>query len=112
MSHMRLMTIGSLAIAALVLSVGTTPANAGHYVYYSRGPVYAAPVYAPAPVVYAPAPVVYAPPPVVYRPAVVYPAPAVVYPAPVYRSYAVYGGFRTSHHHHSSFSFGFGYRRW
>jgi hypothetical protein len=105
-SNSKLMTIGSLAVAALVLGIGTTSANAGHYVYYSHGPVYAAPIYAPAPVVYAPPPVVYA------RPAVVYPAPAVVYPAPVYRSFTVYGGYHSYHHHHRSFSFGFGYHHW
>jgi hypothetical protein len=109
MSSGKWMTLGSLVVAGLVLSTGATTANAGHYVYYSHRPVYAAPVYA-APV-YAPAPVVVAPPPVVYaRPAVVYAPPPVVYPAPVYRSFAVYGGYHG--HHHRGFSFGFGYSHW
>ena len=106
MRNAKLMTLGSLVVAGLVLGMGTTAASAAHYVYYAHGPVYAAPVYV-APV-YAPAPVVYTPP-VVYTAPVVYPAPAVVYPAPVYRSVTVYGSY---HRHHGGFSFGFGYGHW
>jgi hypothetical protein len=105
MSKGRLIALGCVAVAGLVLTAGATTANAQYYTYYHPAPVYVAPVYAPAPVVYAPPPVVYARPAVVCR-------PPVVYAAPVYRSYRVYGGYHGHHHHHRSFSFGFGYTRW
>lgn len=106
MRNGRLVTLGSVIVAGIVLGTGAASADAQYYRYYSPAPVYVAPVYAPAPVVYAP------PPPVVYSaPAVVYSRPAVVYTAPAYRTYCVYGVY-PRHHHHRSFSFGFGYHRW
>lgn len=97
MSGRKLVILGCLAAAGLVIGAGAQPANAQYYSYY-----------APAPVYVAPAPVYVAPPPVYYAP------PAVVYRAPVYRTYGVYHRHYAypRYHGHRSFSFGFSYRKW
>ncbi len=103
MSTTRKMTLAGIALAAIVMTAGATPANAWGFGfgyssgYCGPGPVYVAPpVYYPPPVYVAPAPVYY---------------PPVYYPAPAYRVYS-YGGYYRPYYR----SYGFGFyghgRRW
>jgi hypothetical protein len=88
MNMLRAITLGGLAVGALMATSAIAPASARHWHGHGYGPHWQPYHYwAPPVVVYAPRPYYYRPaPPVVYAPPPVYYAPRAYYaPRPYYR---------------------------